>query len=141
RCMSAITIRRIGLASLVVFGFATVSCGRGSGPAPGAAAPAGGPPPMPVEVVTLVPKPVEDTGEFVGAIKSRQSSTVQPQVEGFLTKILVKSGDRVRPGAVLMEIDAASQQAAVASLQSVRAAREADAGSAPAQVGRAKALQ
>ena len=36
---------------------------------------------------------------------------MQPQVEGFITRIAVKSGDRVAAGALLMEIDSRSQQA------------------------------
>ena len=84
-------------------------------------------PAMPVEVLTLETKPVEQMTEFIGTIKSRHSITMQPQVEGFITRIAVKSGDRVSAGTVLMEIDAASQQAAVSALESTRAAREADA--------------
>ena len=68
-------------------------------------------PPMPVEAITLGEQPIEQSTEFVGMIKSRHSTTVQPQVEGFITRIAVKSGDRVAPGAVLFEIDSASQQA------------------------------
>ena len=97
-------------------------------------------PPVPVEIVTLVAKPLEQTGEFVGTIKSRRSTTIQPQAEGFLTAILVKSGDRVRAGTPLFEIDATTQQAAVASLESVRAAREAEAVWARQQADRAKKL-
>ena len=95
---------------------------------------------VPVELVTLAEKPVEQTGEFVGTVKSRRSTSVQPQAEGFLTKILVKSGDRVSPGTVLFEIDSANQQAAVAGLESVRSAREADAMFAKQQAERAKSL-
>jgi RND family efflux transporter MFP subunit len=95
---------------------------------------------MPVDIITLEAKPVEQSTEFVGTIKSRHSITIQPQVEGFITRIAVKSGDRVRPGAVLMEIDATSQQAAVATLESTRAAREADAAYARQQAQRAKAM-
>jgi len=83
-------------------------------------------PPMPVEAVTLVPKPLDDVSEFVGVIKSRQSATIQPLAEGLILAIPVKSGDHVTPGQLLVDIDATSQQAAVASLQSTRAARESD---------------
>ncbi len=38
----------------------------------------------------------------------------------------MRSGDRVRPGAVLMEIDAGRQEAAVGDLEAQRAARESD---------------
>ena len=105
-----------------------------------AAQPAGERPPVPVEIVTLAPKPLEQTGDFVGTIKSRRSTTIQSQAEGFLTAILVKSGDRVRAGTPLFEIDATTQQAAVASLESVRTAREAEAVWARQQADRAKKL-
>ena len=83
-------------------------------------------PPMGVEVATLAAGDVEQASEFIGTVKSRRSVTVQPQVEGFVTRIRVASGDRVRTGAVLMEIDAGRQEAAVATLQAQRGAREAD---------------
>lgn len=95
---------------------------------------------MPVEVVTLAERPVEQTTEFIGTLKSRRSTTVQPQVEGFVTQILVRSGDRVQPGAALMQIDAAKQQAAVANLESLRAARQADLQRAQQQAARMKTL-
>jgi RND family efflux transporter MFP subunit len=118
------------------------ACGKG-GEAPSGAAPAGGPAGgggVPVEAVTLANKPVDDVAEFVGTLRSRRSTTIQPQAEGFLTKIQVKSGDRVAPGATLFEIDSATQQAAVASLESVRAARQSDAAYAEQQAKRAKSL-
>jgi RND family efflux transporter MFP subunit len=91
-----------------------------------AAAPGGGPPAVPVEVVTLVERPVEQAAEFLGSVKSRRSTTVQPQVEGFVTRIRVRSGDRVQPGTPLMQIDPSMQRAAVAGLESQRVSREAD---------------
>ena len=106
----------------------------------GAAAGGGRGGPVPVEIQTLVEKPVEQASEFVGTVKSLKSTTVQSQVEGFLLKVHVKSGDRVAPGRVLFEVDASSQQAAVSSLESVRVAREADAIFARQQAERAKKL-
>ncbi len=41
---------------------------------------------MPVELLTLADKPVEQTSEFVGTVRSRLSTTVQSQVEGFITQ-------------------------------------------------------
>ena len=65
------------------------------------------PQPLPVktETVNLAPVPRQD--EYVATIKSRRSANIQPQVDGALTKILVKSGDHVRAGQVLMTIDPA----------------------------------
>src|SRR5690349_6098323 len=88
------------------------SCGGGNEAASGGGG-AGGrsnAPAMPVEIVTLEAKPIEQISEFVGTVKSRRQTNVQPQVEGFITHINVKSGDRVGAGATLMEIDSRSQQ-------------------------------
>jgi len=95
---------------------------------------------MPVEVVTLELKPIDRIGEFVGTARSRTSSTIQPQAEGFLTKVLVASGNRVSPGTPLFEIDSSTPRVALSSLESVRAAREADASFARQQAERSKAL-
>lgn len=121
------------------------ACGGGGGETAGGAGGGrgggrGAMPPMPVEMVTLEPKPVEQIGDFVGTVKSRRSTTIQPQAEGFLTRIRVKSGDHVKPGTPMFDIDATMQQAGVASLESVRAAREADAAYARQQAARAKNL-
>jgi RND family efflux transporter MFP subunit len=120
---------------------ATSACGGGEGAA-GAGGGAAGPamPPMAVEIVTLDAKPVEQLTEFVGTIKSRRSTTIQPQVEGFITRIRVKSGDRVSAGATLMEIDSRVQQASLQSLESVRAQREIDVTYARQEAERATKL-
>ena len=81
---------------------------------------------MGVEVVSLERKPIEETSEYIATVKSRRSTTIQPEVEGFLTRIAVRSGDRVRAGQVLMEIDSGRRAASVASLESDLAAIEAD---------------
>jgi RND family efflux transporter MFP subunit len=107
------------LSFAVLLSAATLAaCGRGPAAPP--------PPATSVEAVTLAEHPVEQTTEYVGIVKSRRSSSVQPQVEGFVTRILVRSGDVVKPGTVLMQIDPSLQQAAVSNLESVRTAREAD---------------
>ena len=127
--------------SVAAIAAAATACGGGA-PEGAGAAPGGGRGGFtaPVEILTLVEKPVEQTSEFVGTLKSRRSTTVQSQIEGFLLKINVKSGDRVQPGTVMFEIDATSMQSAIASLESLRAAREADASFARQQAARAKQL-
>lgn len=124
-----------GLAAFLL-SVAVVACGGGAPAGQGAAAM----PPMPVEAVTLATKPVERTAEFVGTIRSRRSADIQPQAEGFLTRILVRSGARVATGTPLFEIDAPVERAAMATLESTRAARQADAEFARQQSDRAKAL-
>jgi RND family efflux transporter MFP subunit len=95
---------------------------------------------MPVEIVTLAAKPVEQISEYVASLKSRRSSTIQPEAEGFLTRIAVRSGQQVSRGAVLFEIDSAPEQAALASLQSMRPLRESEVEFARQQVERNKTL-
>src|SRR5262245_45827580 len=87
------------------------------GAAPATSAPGGPPPAVPVEFLTLEKRPLERVGEFVGNIRSLSSTTVQPQAEGFLTRVLVKSGMRVEPGTLMFEIDAATERAGLASLE------------------------
>ncbi len=94
--------------------------------APAAQQPAGGPPPAAVKIVELTPTPVEQTSEFIAVIRSLQSTTVQPEVNGLVTRIFVKSGDRVRPGTPLVQINADKQQATVRSTEASRAGTEAD---------------
>ena len=118
-----------------------LACG-GEGAA-GGAAPAGaggGMPAMPVEIVTLEAKPLEQMTEFVGTVKSRRSTDIQPQVEGFITRILARPGQRVGAGTVLMEIDSRLQQGQLASLDSVRAQREIDVTYARQEADRAARL-
>ena len=106
--------------------FAAVSCGGGEAAPGGAGGGAGaGMPAMAVQIVTLEAKPVEQTTEFVGTVKSRRSTEIQPQVEGFITRITAKPGQRVDAGAMLMEIDSRVPQGQLAGLESdPRAARD-----------------
>lgn len=78
--------------------------------APAAAAQA-----MPVEVQPVALNPVAATDTYVATIKGRRSATLQPQVDGNLTKIQVKSGDAVKAGQLLMQIDPLKQVATVQS--------------------------
>ena len=84
------------------------------------------PPPTAVKLLTLEPKPVEQASEFIATIRSLRSTTVQPEVDGLVTKIFVKSGDHVRAGAPLVQINAAKQQATVNSTEANRGGTEAD---------------
>jgi RND family efflux transporter MFP subunit len=69
---------------------------------------------MPVKVDSVELKPVPLSDSYVATIKSRKSATIQPQVSGNLTQIFVHSGEMVRAGQRLMEIDPRQQQAIVA---------------------------
>ena len=133
--------QRIRLVPATFLLLCSVGCG-GEGAAGGAApeAAGGGMPAMPVEIVTLEAKPLEQMTEFVGTVKSRRSTEIQPQVEGFITRILARPGQRVGAGTVLMEIDSRLQQGQLASLDSVRAQREIDVTYARQEAERAAKL-
>jgi len=97
-------------------------------------------PPTPVTLATAETRPIEETTEYVATLKSLRSTTIQPQIDGQITQILVKSGDRVRQGAPLMQIDPRRQQAAVSSQEAERAAREAAVAFARQQAQRTRDL-
>ncbi len=69
--------------------------------------------------------PVAQSSEYVATIKSRRSASILPQVNGMLTQIRVRSGDHVKAGQVLMQIDPRQQQAAVASLRATERQKKA----------------
>lgn len=112
------------------------ACG-GNGSAP---AQAGAPPPMGVATTVLQKKPIERTSEFIATVRSLNSSTVQPEVEGVVTRIFVTSGDRVAFGAPLVQIKPDKQQAAVRSSEANRGGVDADVQYWRQQVTRLEAL-
>jgi len=121
--------------------FATVSCGGGGAAGgQGAAGGGGGMPAMAVDITTLEAKPLEQATEFVGTVKSRRSTDIQPQVEGFITRITAKPGQQVSSGALLMEIDSRVPQGQIASLETVRSQRELDVTYARQEAERASKL-
>ncbi len=98
----------IALAGLVL----TMMAGCAKAPPP--AAP---PQAMPVQVQPTSLNSVPNSDTYVSTIKSLRSATLQPQVDGHLTRILVKAGDAVKPGQVLMQIDPLKQVATVEAQQ------------------------
>jgi len=120
-------------ASLILVGAA---CGGSqSGPAQ-----AQGFPPAAVQLATASLTPLDDTTEYVATLKSLHSTTIQPQIDGQITQILVKSGDRVPLGAPLVQIDPRRQEAAVSSQEASRASKEANVNFARQEQQRASEL-
>ncbi len=97
-------------------------------------------PPTPVAVSEARLAPIEDATEYVATLKSLRSTPIQPQIDGQITQIFVKSGDHVAQGARLVQIDPRRQQAAVSSQEAERAAREAAVTLARQQAQRANEL-
>jgi RND family efflux transporter MFP subunit len=83
------------------------------------------PQPLPVKTETIQLSPVPQVDEYVATVKSRRSASIQPQVDGSLTRILVKSGEHVNAGQVLMTIDPLKQQATVDQQRSTEAQKKA----------------
>lgn len=97
-------------------------------------------PAVEVKAKTLEPVPIPQTSEYLGTLKSRHSAILNPQVDGQVTRILVRSGERVKAGTPLMQIDPLEQQALVASQKAARAAQEANLSYARVQWERSRKL-
>lgn len=128
----------LGLTLMISLTLAACGGSKGEGAQQGGGR--GAPPAAGVSIVTLQEKPLEKTSEFIATVRSLHSTSIQPQVEGLITKIFVKSGDEVRAGAPLVQIDPEKQAATVKSTESSRTAREADVAYWQSQVERLKSL-
>jgi RND family efflux transporter MFP subunit len=95
---------------------------------------------MAVQVLPAASEKIADTTEYLSILKSRHSATINPQVEGYITKIFVKSGDRVLAGDPLLQIDPVKQEANVSSQDAARAAQEATVRLAKTNLERAQKL-
>jgi RND family efflux transporter MFP subunit len=104
------------------------------------ASPGGAPPAMPVQVQVVQNEKVPDTSEYLSVLKSRHSAAINPQVEGQITGIFVHSGQRVRTGEPLLQIDPLKQEATVSSQEAARAAQEANVQLAKVSYDRTKKL-
>jgi RND family efflux transporter MFP subunit len=124
---------RSKVALALLLAAAAGGCRRGGGQGQG-------PPPMPVKMVVAKAVPIDDTTDFVATLRSRDSAAIMPQVEGQVTRIFVRSGDRVAPGAPLVQIDPAKQQATVRSQEDTHAARVANLAYAKQQYDRVSSL-
>jgi len=125
----------LSVAFLCVIGLA--SCGgKSQADNPGG----GAPPAMPVQVIVAQPRAITDATEYLALLKSRHSAIINPQVEGQVVKILVKSGDHVKPGDPLLQIDPMKQEAALSSQEASRVAQEATVRLAQISLERAKKL-
>lgn len=84
-----------------------------------------GPQAFPVKVITAEAKPAAQATEYLATLKSRTASSLQPQVEGDITRIFVVSGQRVTADAPLLEIDPRKQEATVNNQEAAHKSRVA----------------
>jgi RND family efflux transporter MFP subunit len=127
-----------GAALMATAALLAIGCGgKTSAGGPGAG---GGPPAMPVQVQVAQSVRIPDTTEYLSVLKSRQSAVINPQVEGQVTKIFVKSGDQVSEGTPLLQIDPLKQEATLNSQAATLTAQEANLRLAKVQLERAQKL-
>lgn len=112
--------RIVGFSCFLLMGLAATGCQKKTAPPD-----AGGMQGLPVQTVAVSLSPVPQSSEYVATIKSRRSATLEPQVQGMLTEIGVKSGDRVKSGQVIMEIDPRMQIATLASARATERQKKA----------------
>jgi len=99
-----------------------------------------GPPAVPVRVQRINSQELGSTSEYVATIKSRNSATIMSDVEGWSFDINVHSGDLVKKGQSLMEIDPRRQAATVSNWEAQRASKVASRELAKVQLERARGL-
>lgn len=111
--------RAAAIAAALAF---TAACSGGDAPSQAQ----GAPPPSAVKMLTLEARPVAQASDFIATLRSLQSTSVQPEVSGAVTRIFVKAGDRVRAGSPLLQIDPDIKRAEVRSTEASRSGVEAD---------------
>lgn len=102
--------------------------------------PSGDPAAIQVQVRIAPSAKIPDTTEYLSILKSRHSAAINPQVEGHITRIFVKSGDHVEAGTPLLQIDPLKQEAMVNSQEAARTAQEANVRFAKVSLERAQKL-
>jgi RND family efflux transporter MFP subunit len=95
---------------------------------------------LPVRVQFVEAVEVDDATVYLATLKSRTSAAVSPEVDGQITRIYVKAGDRVSAGAPVVQIDAGKQQAAVSKVENQMAAQSASERFAAQQLERTRFL-
>ncbi len=129
--------KRAGIVCLAAALALVAGCGQKDSAKGAPGTPPGG---MPVQVQIVKSTTIPDTAEYLSVLKSRHSANINPQVEGQITKIFVKSGDHVKAGQPLLQIDPLKQQATVSGQEAARAAQEANVQLAKVSYERAKRL-
>lgn len=101
----------------------TAGCTRGAPASTNAMTPQA----IPVKIAAVESGAIDKIYDVpVASLESRRSVTLQPQIEGQITNIFVKYGDRVAAGAPIMQVDPAKQQASVNSYQAATESARAD---------------
>jgi RND family efflux transporter MFP subunit len=109
----------------IIFVAAACWMATGCGKDPRADASPSGPRAFPVKTITAEARLVPFSTDYLATLKSRNSSILQPQVEGEVTKLYVHSGQRVEGGTPLLQIDPSKQQATLNNQEAAHKSKQA----------------
>jgi multidrug efflux pump subunit AcrA (membrane-fusion protein) len=87
-----------------------------------------------VKLAAVERETVRETSEFIGTLESRRSVTLQPQIDGRVSQILVQPGAEVTRGTPILQINPDRQQAQITSFRAAAASAQADLESAKASL-------
>ncbi|CAN5401040.1 hypothetical protein BH11CYA1_BH11CYA1_04460 [soil metagenome] len=89
-------------------------------------------PPASVQIVDVEERPFKEKSNYLGTLKSRQSITLSPHIDGHITRINVASGQLVKPGDKIMQIDSRMQSAQMSASVAAADSVESDLANAKA---------
>ncbi|MEH2326607.1 MAG: efflux RND transporter periplasmic adaptor subunit [Nostoc sp.] len=72
---------------------------------------AGQPMAIPVKLATVQSETVQESSEFIGSLQAPLSVPIKPQVEGRITQIFIKEGNRVQKGQVIISLQSDDAEA------------------------------
>jgi len=126
---------KVALITVATVAVSLAGCGKTQ-----AGAPAAGPQAFPVKVITAQAQVVPLSTDYLATLKARNGATLQPLVEGDITRILVNSGQQVEAGATILEIDRRKQEATVNNQEAALKSRDAVLRQATVDLERKKQL-
>ena len=115
-------MKHLAIKAVALMGLASLAVGCGNGAKAG---PPAGPQAFPVKVITAQSQIVPLSTDYLATLKSRNAATLQPLVEGDITRIFVNSGQQVAAGAPILEIDPRKQQATVNNQEATLKSKQA----------------
>lgn len=133
--------RALGLGTLLVLGVAGYYF---AGPAPTAAPPTSATPATPVttpvDVASVIEKPIIEWNDFSGRVEAVESVEIRPRVTGTIDAVHFQEGQMVAKGAALFTIDPRPYQADLAKAQATRESAVARLSLARTELERASKL-
>src|SRR5215831_3169669 len=112
--------------SIIVFVLAAASwLTAGCGKDPSANAAPAGPRGFPVKTISVEARLVPLSTDYLATLRSRNSSVLQPQVEGEVIKVFVRSGQHVEAGTPILQIDSSKQEATVHNQEAAHKSKQA----------------